>query len=67
MMKIVPCPEEDRKKIEEWAQKWNIPFTDDDYPILYSSILNHGLSVNEWLERQETTQVKLKDQSSQTG
>lgn len=67
MMKIVPCPEEDRNLISDWAQKWNIPFTDEDYPLIYSSILNQGLSVKEWLDRQETTQVQLKDQSSQRG
>lgn len=67
MMKIVPCPPEDRKKIEEWAKKWNIPFFDEDYPMIYSSILNQGISLDEWLERQETTQTELKNQSSQTG
>ena len=66
-MKIVPCPEEDRKKIESWAQKWNIPFIDEDYPMIYSSILNQGLTIDAWLERQETVQTELKNQSSQRG
>ena len=60
-MKIVACPAAEREKIAAWAARWNIPFSDEDYPLVYSSIINQGLTVDDWLSRQETTQKELKN------
>ena len=58
-MKILACPTEDQQAIQTWAAKWNIPFTAEDYHMVYTMVTKQGLTVNEWLAQQETTQVDL--------
>ena len=49
----------DKKFLEGWAAARNIPFMEDDYPMLDQLIKAQGKTVREWCELQDKQQQEL--------
>lgn len=49
----------DKKFLEGWAAQRNIPFIEEDYPILDKLIAAQGKTIREWCEQQDKQQLEL--------
>ena len=49
----------DKKFLESWAEARNIPFMEDDYPMLDQLIKAQGKTVIEWCEQQDKQQADI--------
>lgn len=52
----------DKKFLESWAEARNIPFIEDDFPMLEELIKGQGKTVIEWCEQQDKQQSQLDKQ-----